>query len=65
MEGMGLKFTPVMRRRLLCHSSMFGPMDGTLGLIASPNNPNREFILPPVSQPPLHPPLPLPSAHLL
>ena len=31
MEGMGLKFTPLMGRRLLHHSSMFGPMAGTSG----------------------------------
>ena len=31
MEGMGLKFTPVMRRRLLRHSSTFVPMAGTSG----------------------------------
>ena len=31
MESMGLKFTPVIGRRLLYHSSMFGPMDGTSG----------------------------------
>ena len=29
MEGMGLKFTLVIGRRLLCHLSMFGPMAGT------------------------------------
>ena len=31
MEGMGLKFTPVMGTRLLRHSSTFGPMAGTSG----------------------------------
>ena len=31
MEGMGLKITPVIRRRPLPHSSMFGPMVGTSG----------------------------------
>ena len=31
MEGMGLKFTPVLGRRLLRHLSMFGPMAGTSG----------------------------------
>ena len=40
MEGMGLKLTLGVGRRLLCHSSMFGPMAGSLGLIASPNSPN-------------------------
>ena len=29
MEGMDLKFTPVMPRRLLGHLSMFYPMAGT------------------------------------
>ena len=28
MEGMGLIFTPVIGRRLLCHLSMFRPMAG-------------------------------------
>ena len=32
MEGMDLKFTPVMRKSLLRHSSMFGPMAGTSGI---------------------------------
>ena len=31
MEGMGVKFTPGIGRRLLRHSSMFGPMAGTSG----------------------------------
>ena len=31
MEGMGVKFTSGMGRRLLCHSSMFGPMTGSSG----------------------------------
>ena len=31
MEGMGLKFTPGIGRRQLCHSSMFGPMAGSSG----------------------------------
>ena len=29
MEGMGLKFIPVMGRCLLGHLSMFGPVTGT------------------------------------
>ena len=29
MEGMGLKLTPVLVRRLLGHLSMFGPMADT------------------------------------
>ena len=42
MEGMGLKFTPVIGRRLSRHSSMFGLMAGTFGaMIATPNSPNR------------------------
>ena len=41
MEGMGLKFTPVIGRRLLRHSSMFGLIAGTFGaMIAAPNSPN-------------------------
>ena len=32
MEGMGLKFTSVIGRRFLRHSSMFGPMAGTFGI---------------------------------
>ena len=40
MEDMGLKFTPVIGRRLLCHLNLFGPMAGTLGFIASPNSPD-------------------------
>ena len=44
MEGMGLKFTPVIGRRLLRYSSMFGPMWlALLGPIASPNSPNGGF----------------------
>ena len=31
MEGMGVKFTPVMGGHLLYHSSVFGPMAGTSG----------------------------------
>ena len=29
MEGMRLKFTPVIAKHLLGHPSMFGPMAGT------------------------------------
>ena len=62
MEGMGLKFIPVIGRHLLCHLSMFGAMAGTFGTNASPNSPNGGFNLPLVSRPPLlflptHPPL--------
>ena len=45
MEGIGLKFTPGIGRRLLHHSSMFGPMAGS---IASPNG---WFSPPPASHP--------------
>ena len=31
MEGMGLKVIPGIGRRLLRHSSMFGPMAGSSG----------------------------------
>ena len=63
MEDMGLKFTPVIWRCLLRHSSMFRPMAGTIGLIASPNSPNGGFNPPPASHPPLPFPLtaPLPT----
>ena len=40
MEGMGLKFTLVVWKSLLCHLNMFGPMAGTSGTHASPNSPN-------------------------
>ena len=56
MKGMGLKFTPVIGERLLCHSSMFGPI---LGLMVNLNNPNGGFNLPLAS----HPPLPFPGSH--
>ena len=40
MKGMGLKFTPVVGRHLLRHSSMFGPIWlALLGPIGSPNSP--------------------------
>ena len=51
MEGMGIKFTPVVVRCLLGPLSMFGPM-ALFGFIASPNSPNRGFNLPPVAHPP-------------
>ena len=70
MEGMGLKFTPVVVGCLLGPAGMFGPMaDMTLlGLIASPNSPNRGHIqLPtlwsshyPPNPPPTHIPLHVP-----
>ena len=65
MEGMGLKFTPVMGRHRLAHLSILGLWLALLGLIASPNSPNEEFNLPPTSHPPLHLPHPLLSAHPL
>ena len=43
MEGMDLKFIPVIMRRLLGSLSMLGPMVALLGLIASPNSPNGGF----------------------
>ena len=60
MEGMGLKFTPLIERRLLCHSSMFGPIVGTSGThtpLASPNGLNGWFNSPLASHsppPPAH-----------
>ena len=33
MEGMGLKFTPVIGRPLLHHPSVFGTMAGTSGML--------------------------------
>ena len=62
MEGMGVKFTPGIGGCLLRHSSVFGPMAGTLGLIASPNVPYGWFSPPPASHPPAHP-YNMPSAH--
>ena len=49
MEGMRLKVTPVIGRCLLHHPSVFGPMAGTCGLIASPNSPDEGFNPPPAS----------------
>ena len=55
MEGMGLKFTPVLGRHLLHYSSMFWPMADTSGtlILATLNCPDRGFnpnpyIVPPV-----------------
>ena len=49
MEGMGLKFKPVVVRLLLGPTSMFGEYGWHFlhALIASPNSPNRGFNLPP------------------
>ena len=60
MEGMGVKFTPVMRRCLLHHSSILGLWLALLGPIASPNSLNGGFKLPPASHPP---PQPTPPSH--
>ena len=44
---MGLKFTPVVVRCLLGSLSVLGLWLALLGLIASPNTPNRSFNFPP------------------
>ena len=59
MEGVGLKFTPVVVRGLLDPLCMLGPITGILGLIASPNS---GFHLPPAVH---HPPHPLSPIHPL
>ena len=59
MEGMGLKFTLVVVRHLLGPLSIIEPVAGTLGLIASQNNPDEGFILLPA----VHPPTPLHPSH--
>ena len=51
MEGMGLKFTPVIVRHHLSPPSMFGPMANT-EFIASPNSPNGGFNPPPAAHSP-------------
>ena len=61
MEGMGLKLTPVVVRRLLSRLDMFGPMSGTSWIIASPNGPNRGYIPSPASHPPPPPASPPPA----
>ena len=65
MEGMGLKFTPMIVGCLLGPLSMFGPMLALIGLIASPNSPNKGFNPPPASHSPPPPTPPLPPAHPL
>ena len=62
MEGMGLKFSPVIVRHLLGHLSVFGPMARTPGLIANPNSPNGGFN-PPLTAYPPPPPTPPPPAY--
>ena len=60
MEGMGLKFTPVVVRHLLGPLSFLGIWQALHGLIASPNGPDEGFNLPPSAHPPpTHPPTPL------
>ena len=61
MEGMGVKFTPGIGRRLLRHSSMFGPMVGTSGTHSYPNSPNRWFSPLLASHPPPPPAPPPPT----
>ena len=59
MEGMGLKLTPVVVECLLGRLGMF-ELDlwlALLGLIASPNGPNRGYGLPLTSPPTLPPPI--------
>ena len=64
MEGMGLKFTPVVVRHLLGPLSMFGIWQVPLGLIASPNSPYRGINSPPTAHPcPPHPFLPPYTCH--
>ena len=60
MEGMGLKFTPGMGRRLLRNSSMFGPLAGSSGTYCYPSGPYGWFSPPLASHPP-PPPAPSPS----
>ena len=58
MEGMGLKFTPVIGGDVsYTIQPCLGLCLALLGLIASPNSPNRGFSLPPASQP-TPPPIP-------
>ena len=49
MEGMGLKLTPVAVRRLLVLYACLDLWLTLLGLIASPNNPNKGFSPPPAA----------------
>ena len=69
MDGMGLKFTPVIGRSPLGHLSMFGSMVGTswTHIVASPNSPKGGFNLPLAAHPPPPPtpPHPLPPSHPL
>ena len=56
MEGMGLKFTPVMGDVSYAIQACLGQWLAFLGPIASPNSPNRGLSPPPASHPPLPPP---------
>ena len=61
MEGMGLKFTPGIGRRLLyAIQACLGLWLALLGLMASPSGPYGWFSPPPASHPP-PPPAPPPS----
>ena len=60
MDGMGLKLTPVVVRYFLGPLACLNLWMATLGLIASPNSPDRKFNLPPAAHP-----LPLPTPPLL
>ena len=57
MEGMDLKFTPVVARRLLGPQACLGLWLALLGLIVSPNSPNGGFNPLPAAHP-LLPPIP-------
>ena len=62
MEGMGLKFIPVMGDVSYAIQACLGLWLELLRPIASPNSPNEMFNLPLASHPPLDLPLPLPLA---
>ena len=65
MEGVGVKFTPVIGQEASINAIQvcLGLWLALLGSIASPNGPNGGFNLPPASHtpppptPPTHPPL--------
>ena len=62
MAGMGLKFTIVMERHLLRHSSMSGPMAGTAGTHGHLKQSTMEGLI--CLQLPIHPfTYSLPTAH--
>ena len=68
MEGMGLKFIPVVVRHLLGPLSMTGPKLAFLGLIVIPNSPNQESVTasgcPPSTTPPISTHTPTYTCHL-